>query len=144
MTERVSFRRITHPRNSGVLIFPNRILYRGRSSGSPYSPKQSDYLYRSMRFSTRRINVFRRSFLARRDEDRYKSTGRRFPGVLNPSDPAALITFHEISSNSSWSPFLSLPPHGTPRRRDRVTDVHPSRGDPDGYAGFDGNKRMLV
>lgn len=32
----------------------------------------------------------------------------------------------------------------TPRRRDRVTDVHPSRGDPDGYAGFDGNKRMLV
>lgn len=67
------------------LNFPKQLLSRGRSSNSPYSPKQSDYLYRSVHFfSTRKINVFRCSFLARRDEDRYKSTGRRFPGVLIP------------------------------------------------------------
>jgi len=96
-----------------------------------------------------RINIFRRSFLVRGETRRRQVQiyRRTFPERAYPSDPAALITFHEISTNSSCS-FLSftrpLMTARTPRRRDRVTDVYPSRGDPDGYAGFDGNKRMLV
>lgn len=79
----------------------------------------------------------RRGETRRRQVQIYRTT---FPECAYPSDPAALITFHgDLSSNSSCPPTWR-----TPRRRDRVTDVHPSRGDPDGYAGFDGNKGMLV
>lgn len=96
-----------------------------------------------------RINVFRRSFpthaCARQDETK---TGTNLQD--DDVSRACLSLWPRGINNISrdllefLSPSRSSRPRWTPRRRDRVTDVHPSRGDPDGYAGFDENKRMLV
>jgi len=66
-----------------------------------------------------RINVFRRSFFVRGETRRRQVQiyRRTFPERAYPSDPAALITFHEISTNSSCSLlFLTRPvrPRGPP------------------------------
>jgi len=85
-----------------------------------------------------RINVFRRSlvrYAARRDEDRYKSTARRFPSVRPSLWPRGINNTSRDLHGIHPPPrlFLSLLPPliaaRTPRRRDRVTNVHPSRGD---------------
>lgn len=126
-----------------------------RSGGPSYSPgacpgrESTRIIYITACAFLPRINVFRRSFLVRGETRRRQVQiyGRTFPERACLSDPAALITFHEISNSSRSFPPLSSPPPQpsltaawTPRRRDRVTDVYPSRGDPDGYAGSMGTK----
>lgn len=151
MTERFRSDEITHPGEfrSRWPIFPNPSFGPGALLiRRVYAGEQPDYLYRSMHFSTTDQHLS--SFVSRTGRDETKTGTNLQEDVSRACLSLWPRGINNISRDLLEFLVLLLLPHlpltaaGTPRRRDRVTDVYPSRGDPDGYAGFDGNKRMLV
>lgn len=96
--------------------FPKPVV---RPGGPAYSPDACRIIYIAACAFLPRINVFRRTFLVRGETRRRQVQiyRRTFPERAYPSDPAALITFHEISMNSSCSlpaPARPTRPRGPP------------------------------
>lgn len=110
---------ITHPREfrSRWPIFPNPSLGPGALLiRRVHTGVSTRIIYIAACAFLPRINVFRRSRTGPETRRRQVQIYRRtFPERAYPSDPAALITFHEISSNSFCS---FLPPSPAPHGRE--------------------------